>query len=66
MLETFCSCKDWNELKENHDNVFKWNPPYGWIISWTELTEEGGYTQVHKYGIKIRHCPFCGKKLKEI
>ena len=65
MLKEFCSCNDWSKLKDNHDNVFKWNPPHGWIISWIELTEEDGYTQVHKYGMKIRHCPFCGKSLKE-
>ena len=66
MSKDFCSCNDWKELKADHDNVFfKWQPPYGWIISSIELTEENGYTQVHRYGMKINHCPLCGKKLKE-
>lgn len=60
MSKEFCSCKNIGNL----ENVFKWYPPYGWIIVCTELSEENGYTQIHKYGGKISYCPFCGKKLK--
>ena len=67
MLKDFCSCRDWKELKTNNSDVFKWHlPVYGWIIAWKELTEENGYTQIHKYGVKIHYCPFCGKKLETV
>jgi len=62
--EEFCSCDDWKRLKKNHLDLFRWNPPYGWILNWIELTEEPGYTQAHRYGIAISYCPMCGKKLK--
>lgn len=64
MSENFCSCKSWNALRTNNRNVFKWHEPYGWVITWIELTEENGYTQVDTYGVKIYYCPLCGKKLK--
>jgi hypothetical protein len=60
MSKGFCSCKDWKSLK----SIFKWHPPYGWIVSWIELSEEEGHSQVHRYGGKVCYCPLCGRKLK--
>lgn len=60
----FCDCKDYKTLKQTNKDLFKWNPPYGWVLSWVELTTEKGYTQVHKYGIAVRFCPMCGGKVK--
>jgi len=60
---TFCDCEDAQMLDRNNRELFKTQDPYGWILSWIELTQEQGYTQVHRYGVKIKFCPMCGKKL---
>ena len=62
-MNDFCTCQDWQALKNNNNNLFQIDPAYGWVLHWLELTEECLYTQVHRYGIPIRFCPFCGKKL---
>jgi len=59
----FCSCKEWKNIVESYD-LFIWEPPYGWVLKWIQLTKEKGYSQVHRYGIPIEFCPKCGKKLK--
>ncbi len=59
---SFCTCKDWLELKTNRE-IIKWSPEYGWLLNWIEITEEKGYTRLHRYGIPISFCPMCGKKL---
>lgn len=60
----FCNCNDWDSLKNNNCNVFQWDLVYGWVLHWIELTNEEGYTQIHRYGVPIKFCPMCGKKLK--
>lgn len=62
----FCSCEEWDNLKNNYPDLFKWIPPYGWVIEWTSLTDEKGYKQVHRYGVAISFCPMCGEKLKSV
>jgi hypothetical protein len=62
-MPDFCTCDEWKNLKGNYPELFKWISPYGWIIEWKSLTDEKGYTQVHRYGIAISFCPMCGKKL---
>lgn len=59
-----CDCKDWLDLKSNNANVFQWDPAYGWVLYWVELTDEEGFTQVHRYGVPIVFCPMCGRKLQ--
>jgi hypothetical protein len=59
----FCDCEDAQMLDRNNRELFKIQDPYGWVLSWIELTQEKGYTQVHRYGIKINYCPMCGKKI---
>jgi len=61
-MEDFCDCDDYKALKNNNQDLFKWHPSYGWVLSWIELTNEKGYTQIHKYGITTNFCPMCGKK----
>jgi hypothetical protein len=61
-MDDFCDCKDYKKLKKTDKALFRWNPPYGWVLSWMELTTEKGYTQVHRYGISVRFCPMCGRK----
>ncbi len=62
-----CNCEDWETLKKcSNPNIFQLDPAYGWILHWIELTEEPGFTQVHKYGIPIKFCPLCGSDLKNI
>jgi len=63
-MTDFCGCKDWDNLKNNNSHVFQWDPVYGWVLYWVELTSEEGYTQIHRYGVPIKFCPMCGKKLK--
>lgn len=60
---SFCSCEAGKELEKQNRLLFNWDPVYGWVLGWIELTEENGYTQVHRYGIPIEFCPMCGKKL---
>lgn len=59
----FCNCEASVILQEQSRSIFVEDPKYGLILSWMELTEEKGYTQVHRYGIPIAFCPMCGKKL---
>lgn len=63
-MNNFCNCKDWFELKDNNRSIVKWDPAYGWVLNWIELTEDDGYTQVHRYGIPIKFCPMCGCPVK--
>jgi hypothetical protein len=63
-MKELCNCKDWKELKRNKANIFRWDPTYGWVLSWIELSDETSFTQVHRYGVSINFCPMCGKHLK--
>lgn len=65
-MEEFCVCKDGINLKKNQNILFRWDSVYGWVLNWIEITEESGYSQVHRYGISIKYCPMCGKELKNI
>jgi len=60
-----CICGDWKVLVDTYE-LIKWHPDYHWILSWLEITKEKGYNQVHRYGISIKYCPMCGKKLSNI
>ena len=62
-MEEFCTCSEWARLKDNDRSIIKFDPVYGWILTWIELTEDGGYTQVHRYGVSIKFCPMCGNKI---
>lgn len=62
----FCSCPDWEDLRKNNSTIIKWDPVYGWVLNWIELSDESGYTQVHRYGISIKFCPMCGKRVKNL
>lgn len=64
-MRDFCECKDWKVLQRSNSELFKWNSPYGWVISWIELTNEKTHTQVHRYSISINYCPICGKELEK-
>jgi hypothetical protein len=65
-MKEFCSCPDSLQLRESNRKIIIWDPAYGWVLNWIELTEERGYTQVHRYGVSISHCPMCGQRLKNI
>lgn len=56
-------CDDWNNTVTNNPDLFREDPLYGWVLCWIELTEDGGYTQVHRYGTPIQYCPMCGRAL---
>ena len=62
----FCSCKEWKSIKDAHGGLFAWQPPYGWVLSWVEVTQEKGYSYLHRYGIKVNFCPMCGKPLTNL
>ena len=63
-MKDFCDCESGKRLLENNSTIFKWDPVYGWVLNWIELTEERGYTQVNRYGMAVSFCPMCGKELK--
>lgn len=65
-MNAFCTCEDWNLFYKGNHKIFIWDPAYGWVLNWVELTEDTGYTQVHRYGVPIRFCPMCGKELKKL
>ena len=56
--DDLCTC-NWKKYK----NLIQEDPTYGWVLSWIELTEEEGYTKVHRFGLPIKYCPICGCKL---
>ncbi len=56
-------CEDLKNLIESSPTVIKKDPDYGWVLCWIELTEDDGYTQVHRYGTPIKYCPMCGNAL---
>lgn len=62
-MEDFCECGNYKELQKGNKSLFQWHPPYGWVLSWIELTKEKGYTQIHKYGVPVEFCPMCGRKV---
>lgn len=62
-MSKYCDCDEWHDLVESYD-FLKWEPPYGWLMKWIEVTKEKGYSQIHRYGIPIEFCPKCGNKLK--
>lgn len=59
-MEDFCDCPGWKDLQKSNKTIIKWDETYKWVLNWIELTEEKGYTQVHRYGISIKFCPMCG------
>jgi hypothetical protein len=56
-------CKDLQLLISNNRDLFIYNEKYGWMLKWTELTDESGYTYAHQYSMAISFCPFCGTRL---
>lgn len=62
-MDEFCTCEEGKNLINSY-NLFKKEPPYGWILSWIEVTKEKGYSQLHRYGIRVKYCPMCGNKLE--
>ena len=61
---TSCNCEAWKTLENQNKQLLQWDPTYGWVLNWIELTDEEGYTQVHRYGVPVSFCPMCGNKLK--
>ena len=61
-MTELCGCEEWENIVKSYE-LFEYKPPYGWVLSWTEVTKEKGYSQLHRYGISIRYCPMCGKPL---
>lgn len=61
----FCNCKDAVALYKRDEIMFVKDEVYGWVLSWIELTDEGGYTHVHRYGIPMRFCPMCGEPINK-
>lgn len=51
---------------KNTSTIIKFDSAYGWILNWIELTDEEGYTQVHRYGTAIKFCPMCGKLIESL
>lgn len=56
-------CKGLEDLYRDY-SILSRDPTYGWVLSWIELTEEEGYTQIHKFGVSLKYCPMCGNPLK--
>jgi len=61
----FCECDDWKDISHHHPSIFKRDDKYGWVISWTDLSIVKGRTVRSDYGIKIKYCPLCGRRLAQ-
>ena len=64
-MKGLCKCEEVKDLIANK-SIIKWDPVYGWVLYWLELTEEEGFTQVHRYGLSIKYCPMCGGLLESL
>lgn len=64
-MPEFCTCPDWQEISQHHPDVFKLDDDYGWLISWTDFSVYKGRVLRSNYGVKIKFCPFCGRKLDQ-
>jgi hypothetical protein len=60
-----CTCQDWQQISQNHTELFQNLPVYGWTLTWIELSKENHHHKINNYGIKIKHCPFCGEPLED-
>jgi len=57
-----CDCNDMIWMI-HHEKVFKFEDGF-WALSWMELDRtEKGEVNIGHFGVKIKHCPFCGKEL---
>lgn len=65
MDKKFC-CVEFENLVNSHSDLFKWIDEYGWVIAWIELTNEKTHTQKHTFGLGVKHCLMCGKKLESV
>jgi len=64
-MQSFCVCDDWEDIHHHHPSIFKKDSKYGWVISWTDFSTINGRTVKSTYGIKIKYCPLCGRKLNQ-
>lgn len=62
-MNAICDCEDGAALNSAYPELFVKDAIYGWGIKWIVLTEDKGYTKIHRYALKIYHCPMCGKKI---
>jgi len=63
-MKEFCTCSSWDRIKKDNPKTFFWDDVYGWLIVWIELTKERNHKKIHNYGLSIKYCPLCGKKLE--
>lgn len=57
-----CDCKDMRWMVD-HNKVFV-EENGTWVLAWIELDKtEKGDTNIERFGIRIRYCNFCGKKI---
>jgi len=59
----YCDCNNANVAIKSKPDLITLDKEYGWVLSWINITEEKGYSQIHNYAIPIQYCPFCGKSL---
>ncbi len=59
----FCTCEDGKDIMDKCPDLFRIHPYYGWVLFWIELSLEKEYTNVNKFALDIKYCPFCGKEL---
>jgi hypothetical protein len=56
-------CEDLKKVLKDHENLFQIHPTYGSILTWIEIHKEKTRHKTHQYGMQVKYCPFCGKKL---
>ena len=61
MTEYPCNCKNMRWMVD-HNRVFK-KENGSWMLTWIELDRNGKNTNIENFGVKIKYCIFCGKKI---
>lgn len=61
-MSYLCDCEDMRWMV-SHNKVFVKEKDC-WVLSWIELDKnEKGIINIERFGIKVRYCNFCGKKI---
>ncbi len=56
-----CKCSGMQWMIDNN-KVFK-NEEDKWMLTWIELDRSKKGVNIENFGIQIRYCVFCGKKI---
>ena len=56
-----CQCEEMKWMIDNN-KVFK-KDDGSWMLTWMELDRNDKKTNIENFGVRFKHCLFCGKKI---